>query len=118
MEFAELPEFSRELKSLKKKYKSLEGDLETQRDVLQTRPEGTGGKHWICLHQNDEFSIWKTRLACKTLKGDKMRVIYAFIFSSARIEYVEIYFKGDKPNEDRERVAAYIKETKKRLGLD
>ena len=33
-----------------------------------------------------------------------IRVIYAYFEENDRIEFIEIYYKGDKENEDRERI--------------
>ena len=53
--------------------------------------------------------IYKARkFACRSLKGrgvdSGIRVIYAYWEDKDRIEFVEIYFKGDKKNEDRDRI--------------
>ncbi len=49
-----------------------------------------------------------TKFACKSLKGkgsrSGIRVVYAYFEQLDRIELVEIYFKGDKENENRERI--------------
>jgi hypothetical protein len=36
-----------------------------------------------------------------------IRVIYAYYEEEDKIELVEIYFKGDKENEDRQRILKY-----------
>ncbi len=53
--------------------------------------------------------IYKARkFACKSLKGrgskSGIRVIYSCFKDEDRIELVEIYFKGDKTSEDRDRI--------------
>ena len=53
--------------------------------------------------------IYKARkFACRSLKGkgsaSGIRVIYAYFEAEDRIEFIEIYYKGDKENEDRERI--------------
>ena len=53
--------------------------------------------------------VYKGRkFACRALKGkgvqSGIRVIYAYFEEKDRIELVEIYYKGDKENEDRERI--------------
>jgi len=53
--------------------------------------------------------IYKAKkFACRALKGSGVksgiRVIYAHFSPEFRFELVEIYFKGDKENEDRERI--------------
>jgi hypothetical protein len=36
-----------------------------------------------------------------------IRVIYAYFEEKDKIELIEIYYKGDKENEDRERILKY-----------
>jgi hypothetical protein len=53
--------------------------------------------------------IFKARkFACRALRGkgaqSGIRVIYAHFEESDRIELIEIYYKGDKENEDRQRI--------------
>ena len=53
--------------------------------------------------------VYKARkFACRALKGkgahSGIRVIYACFEEKDRIELIEIYYKGDKDNEDRERI--------------
>jgi len=108
MEFAELPEFSRDLKRLKKKYLSLDDDFQRLRDVLSEIPKGNGGKHWNRLHEQENLCIYKVRLACAYLRRDNMRVIYAYQEEPAKIEFIELYYKGEKDNEEKERIKQYL----------
>lgn len=53
--------------------------------------------------------VYKGRkFACRALKGkgahSGIRVIYALIEEMDRVELIEIYYKGDKEKEDRERI--------------
>ena len=52
------------------------------------------------------------RMACKSLKGtgsrSGMRVIYGHEAACDRVVLVELYFKGDKENKDRERIKAFL----------
>ncbi|MCD4674916.1 MAG: hypothetical protein K8S18_02835, partial [Desulfobacula sp.] len=59
--------------------------------------------------------IYKARkFACRSLKGkgskSGIRIIYAYFDKEDKIEFIEIYFKGDKENEDRNRLKKYTKE--------
>lgn len=109
MEFSELPEFLHDLKRLKKKYLSLDDDIHFLKTILEKFPEGRGEKHWNCVHRNEKVSIHKTRLACRYLRADKMRVIYAQHSEQAKIVFIELYHKGEKENENRERIKQYLK---------
>jgi hypothetical protein len=58
--------------------------------------------------------IYKSRkFACRSLKGKGgycgIRIIYAYYEEEDIIEFVEIYYKGDKANADRERILRYYK---------
>jgi len=60
----------------------------------------------------DYPQIYKARkFACKSLKGtgsrSGIRIIYAYYEKDDIIEFIEIYYKGDKENEDRERIKKY-----------
>jgi mRNA-degrading endonuclease RelE of RelBE toxin-antitoxin system len=53
--------------------------------------------------------IYKAKkFACRSLKGrgvqSGIRVIYTYFEEQDKIELIEIYHKGDKENEDRERI--------------
>ncbi len=106
--FNELPEFDKEFKRLAKKYRSLPKDLEEFKRVLVVRPLGTG-KHFNVITKTEDLSILKARLFCRYLKGSSLRIIYAYHQKQTTIEFIEIYFKGDKENEDRRRIGEYIK---------
>lgn len=53
--------------------------------------------------------IFKARkFACRSLKGrgvrSRIRVIFAYYPDKDRLDFIEIYFKGDKENEDKKRI--------------
>jgi len=56
--------------------------------------------------------IYKARkFPCRALKGkgaaSGLRIIYAYYENEDVIEFVEIYYKGEKENENRERILRY-----------
>lgn len=106
--FNELPAFSKEFKRLAKKYKSLPSDLEEFKRVVAVVPLGTG-KHFNVVTKNEQCVVIKARFFCKYLKGSSLRIIYGYKESSASIDFIEIYFKGDRENEDRDRIVEYLK---------
>ncbi len=60
----------------------------------------------------EEPKIYKVvKFACRSLpgKGNRsgIRIIYAFCERGCSVEYIEIYYKGDKENEDRGRIRKY-----------
>ena len=108
MNFDELPEFKKECKRLARKYRSLSEDLKEFRKVVSVIPLGNS-KHFAVIEQNDVLRIVKARLFCRYLKGSSLRVIYSYSERAQRIEFIEIYYKGDKENEDRKRIQQYLK---------
>ncbi|NUO07365.1 MAG: hypothetical protein HUU08_01600 [Candidatus Brocadia sp.] len=107
MNFNELPEFAKEFKRLIKKYKSLSDDLEEFKRVITVEPLGNS-KHFNILTKNDRCAVVKARLFCRYLKGSSLRIIYAFHCNDLKVDFIEIYFKGDKENENCERFKAYL----------
>jgi mRNA-degrading endonuclease RelE of RelBE toxin-antitoxin system len=115
-DISHVAEFEKDLKKLARRFASLEEDLQVfikvamnvfhkqnidSRAILQIPEPG--------IHSS---KIYKARkFACKALKGkgvqSGIRVIYAYHEEEDRIEFIEIYYKGDKENEDRERIGKY-----------
>jgi hypothetical protein len=108
MNFNELPVFSNEFKRLAKKYKSLPEDLEEFKRVVAVVPLGTS-KHFNIVTRSERCIIVKARFFCRYLKGSSLRIIYGYKEDSAFIEFIEIYFKGDKENENQDRIVEYLK---------
>lgn len=108
MNFNELPEFKKELKRLSKKYKSLPNDLQEFCNVVSVVPLGNS-KHFNVIIQTELFCIVKARLFCRYLKGTSLRIVYSYFDRKQHIEFIELYFKGDKENEDGKRIKVYLK---------
>jgi len=112
-ETARLPEFERDLKRLVKRFRTLEEDLatllETQLVLFHKLGLDNKGVFEIPGLPFREPRIYKAKkFACRALKGrgtsSGLRLIYAYFELADKIELVEIYFKGDKENEDRDRM--------------
>jgi hypothetical protein len=106
--FNQLPEFEKEFFKLSKKYQSLPEDFKKFERLIETNPAGSG-KNFTIIHCSPKYKIVKARLACKNLRDRSMRVIYAYHNNIATFVYMELYFKGNKENEDRERIIKYLK---------
>jgi|SRR3989344_5577646 len=106
--FNQLPEFEKEFLKLSRKYPSLPSDLKKLETLISLHPVGLG-TNFVTIHHSLEVKIVKTRLACKSLRDRSMRIIYAYHESTTTFVHIEIYFKGNKENEDRERIKAYLK---------
>lgn len=106
--FNQSPEFEKELKKLSKKYRSLPKDLKDLEEVLVVSPTGLG-KNFTIVHSTESVKIVKARLACESIGNRNVRIIYAYHNDTFEFMYIEIYFKGDKENEDRSRIEKYLK---------
>ena len=115
--YGETPEFQKDFKKLLKKFKSLESDLELAKiaaiDFYHIQKINNSSIFPIQGFCTDEIQICKIKkFACKALKGrgskSGIRVIYAFYSHGCKVDFIEIYFKGEKENEDRERIKGYL----------
>lgn len=107
-----LPEFEKEFNRLLKKYKTLDDDLKKIKQVLASYPTGIG-KNFIIIHSAETVKIVKARMTCRALHDRSLRIIYAYVEQERRIEFLEVYYKGDKENEDRGRISEYLNKYKK-----
>jgi len=105
--FSELPEFVREIKKFSKKYKSLPKDLEEFKRIVSVIPLGNS-KHFNIITRNEKCIVIKARLFCRYLKGKSLRIIYAYYAKEIKIDFIEIYFKGNKEVENQKRINDYV----------
>ena len=113
MNFKSTREFQKDFKKLSKKFKSLDSDLIEFKKVLSKAPLGIG-KHFNVITKAGSIYVIKARFFCKSLKKKDLRIIYAYIenhqiVEMIGIEFIEIYFKGNKANEDRSKIKQYLK---------
>jgi mRNA-degrading endonuclease YafQ of YafQ-DinJ toxin-antitoxin module len=108
-----LAEFDRDFKKLTKKFRTLDEDLSTfiVNQLKLTHKLNIDNKGVVRISDLgiDYPHIYKAKkFSCKSLKGkgaaSGIRVIYAHFEKEDIIEFVEIYYKGNKENEDRERI--------------
>ena len=114
MTFDELTEFKKDLKSLLKKYRTLNDDLDVVEQVLAVAPDARPPFSFRIDNLGLETCVIKVKkIACKSLKGrgvnSGLRLIYAYFESEAKIVFVELYHKNDKENEDKQRILKYFK---------
>ena len=108
-----LPEFTRDMKKLKKRYRTIESDLEILINTLlfafhKLQIDVDSVKRIDNLGQT-RLPVYKVKkFACKSLKGKGartgLRLIYAYDVDNDCIELIEIYSKSDKEVENRERI--------------
>ena len=106
-EFHQLPEYQKELKKLSKKYPSVSSDIEDIKQVLLTSPTGIG-KNFTIISSEKDIKIVKVRIQCASLRSRTIRLIYVYHANTIEFMYIELYFKGDKENEDRARISEYL----------
>lgn len=121
-EIVKLPEFEKDTKKLRKRFRTLDEDIDNfiKFALVPFHKEDIdyGGIVVVSDLGIEEPKIYKVRkFACRALKGKGnqtgIRIIYAYFKDEDRIEFVEIYFKGDKETEDRKRIKnKYLKESK------
>ncbi len=113
-----LKEFKTDLKKLTKRFRTLKEDLSnfinTQLYIYHKLDIDNKGICPISGLKIKSPGIYKAKkFACRSLKGKDarsgIRVIYAYFKEEDRIELIEIYYKGDKSNENRERIKKYYK---------
>jgi len=121
-DYSQTDSFKRDLKRLLKKFETLESDLEVaKRDAIEL----------FHLSKFNNLAVFPIpgfcseavvvckikKFACKALKGrgarSGIRVIYAFRPEKLKVDFIEIYFKADQANEDKERIKAYLKSIEK-----
>lgn len=111
-----LPEFEKDIKKLLKRFKTLEDDLEifikNELNLYHKLKIDNKGVSQVPGLKIEIPKIYKAKkFACRSLKGkgvqSGIRVIYAYFEEKDKIEFIEIYYKGDKENEDKERILLY-----------
>ncbi|MFA5729616.1 MAG: hypothetical protein WC938_00075 [Candidatus Paceibacterota bacterium] len=118
IKYEETNGFRKDFKRLVKKYRTLKEDLEVVKsntiELYHLKGIENQSIFPIPGFCNESLQICKIKkFACKALKGrgamSGIRVIYAFHLSSHVVEFIEIYFKGEQVNENKERINDYLK---------
>jgi len=109
MKFEELNEYRRDLKKLTRRFRTLPDDIEVLKKVLKAEPDERPPVSYRIKGLGLKSTIIKVkRIACRSLKNrganTGLRLIYCYDKTDEEITLIEIYFKGDKETEDRERV--------------
>jgi mRNA-degrading endonuclease RelE of RelBE toxin-antitoxin system len=114
MNFDELPEFKRDLKTLLKKYRTLHDDIIVVKKVLEILPDERPPFSFRIDHLGIETCVIKIKkMACKAQKGKGVnsgfRLVYAYFPDLQKIIFIELYHKNNKENEDRNRIIENFK---------
>lgn len=111
--------FQKDFRRLLKKFRTFEEDLETAKrnaiELYHLKRIDNRSVFPIPDFYTEEIQICKIKkFACKALRGrgvmSGVRVIYAFYPATFKVDFIEIYFKGEKENEDFERIKEYLKD--------
>ena len=100
MDFAETDDFTGEFKRLRKKYKTLDEDLGILKSIIRCYPNGNNSRHWNILTEDGDCVILKMRMMCRSLRGASLRIVYLYDEQKRYVQFIEIYYKGDKGRED------------------
>jgi mRNA-degrading endonuclease RelE of RelBE toxin-antitoxin system len=109
--------FKKDLKKLAKRYRTLEDDLKificAQLKLFHKIGQDNDGIKQIPGFDTDDPKIFKAKkFACRSLKGkgarSGIRIIYAYFEQEDQIDFLEIYYKGDKTTEDTGRIRNYL----------
>ena len=109
--------FERDLKRLLKRFPSLNADIEVAKvftiELFHLQKINKQAIFPIPNFCTEELKICKLKkFACKALKGrgvkSGIRIIYAYYILINTVDFIEIYFKGDAENEDKERIKQYL----------
>jgi hypothetical protein len=121
MKYKSIPEFEADFKKLKKSYPSLADDIENMKTSLlesyfeqeiQTSKEALVKLVGFCDENYLSIKVRKFRCKCLKNMGVKsgIRVIFVLQKHEQTITFIEIYYKWDKENEDRNRLQKWFKE--------
>ena len=108
-----LSEFDRDMKKLKKRFSTLEEDLNSMIDAslvllhkLHIDNKGVFNIEGIGIENRNFYKVKK--FACRSMPGkgvrSGIRVIYTYDEKDNHVELIEIYYKQDKESEDRARI--------------
>lgn len=123
-DISHLPEFEKDMKKLSKRFNTLEEDLRNFIKVAlnsyhKLKIDSRGIFHIADLGIQSPKIYKAKKFACRSLKGkgahSGIRVVYAYFENVDKIEFIEIYYKGDKENEERERILKYYSVQKVRV---
>ncbi|MDI6809889.1 MAG: hypothetical protein QME66_13125 [Candidatus Eisenbacteria bacterium] len=112
-EVRSLSEFERDIRKLSRRFRTLPEDLDTfintQLNLFHKLGKDNKGIFLIPGLDISSPKIYKAKkFACRSLKtkgaASGIRIIYAFYEEEDVIEFIEVYYKGDQENEDRERI--------------
>jgi hypothetical protein len=118
MNYDETEEFTRDFKKLLKKFSSLADDLEVNKQyrIELFHCKGIDSRSIFEIQgvgNTTDLKFFKIKkFQCKDLKGrgskSGIRLTYAYFPIEQKIVFIEIYFKANQDNENRQRIINFI----------
>jgi mRNA-degrading endonuclease RelE of RelBE toxin-antitoxin system len=117
IQYNTLSSFDKDFKKLHKKFKTLDEDFAIMKknviEVYHLKNIQTNAVVKIEGFCSESYNSMKVRkFTSMSLKGrgaaSGLRVIYVFENCTCKVTFIEIYFKQDKENEDRDRLKNFI----------
>lgn len=114
-EIDEIDPFVKDLKRLRKQYRSIDEDLDVFIKALLVRlPNKLPDTFRIPLGEEfQDHSVFKVKsFRCKSLGGggrSGIRIIYGYAELTDQITLIEMYHKNEKENHDNDRLLAFLK---------
>ena len=115
--YKQTEDFEKDLKRLLKKFPTLIEDIEIAKvfaiELFHLKNTDKRAIFPIPNFCTKELKICKIKkFACKALKGrgvqSGIRIIYAYHVSINTVCFIEMYFKSESENEDKERIKEYL----------
>jgi mRNA-degrading endonuclease RelE of RelBE toxin-antitoxin system len=116
MIYEESDEFLKDLKRLCKKFPTLRNDIENLKIFsIELFHRGINSGSIVPIEglcREDYISYKVRKIACRALKNrgsnSGLRLIYVYEKLADKITFLELYFKGGKENENRERIREFL----------
>ncbi len=124
MNFEQSPEFKKELKALKKRWRTLDNDLQRAKPAIESlyvaveevdikifrKQFFESKKAAIIVTSQDGTEVVKMRLDTDAPKSQgKVRIIFVAVRSNNTITFIELFSKNDKNREDSHRINKYLR---------
>ena len=100
MKFIETPPFKKNVKELTKRFRALPAAIEEWKVILAVAPTHYLAQAISGLGNEIPLPVYKMNVTCHNLIGKRLRLIYTYDAPNETITFIEVYFKGDKENED------------------
>lgn len=111
MKFIETPPFKKNVKELTKRFRTLPLAIEVRKNVLTATPIHYLAQAISGLGNEIPLPVYKLKFSCANLAGNRLRLIYTYDAPNETITFIEVYFKGDKENEDQNLITQFFNPT-------